>query len=110
MTHATTTVRRCVAVGRMTPGGWEIETEPGFAMQWTTTPPTRPGWYWIWHEGFQYIYEVCTLDRNIGHRELKAGDLIIDGDEGAFAINDLGWYWAGPIDVPAPPITEAHNG
>ncbi len=71
-------------------------------VQWTTTPPTKPGWYWVWHQvaGIQVAHVFVQSD---------ADDLVVstgsDGVSLPHAIRkEYFTLWAGPIE--APPLPE----
>lgn len=75
-------------------------------MNWTTQPPTSPGWYWL--RGPQ---------ANNGNGEATHGEIIVDvhisgrerSDKLGFRYQDSGWFevdemqdaqWAGPLPLP----------
>ena len=79
-------------------------------MNWTTEPPTKPGWYWM--RGWDY-FDSCNKRRLFTHVvEVAEEDnwrfkaiLTKISAFGAIAISvsvDCGcdYEWCGPIDVP----------
>lgn len=63
-------------------------------QSWTTTPPTVPGWYWVWSG---YEVGACQFFEDNG-QIVHAIDC--DYYEPA---RHSGMAWLGPIAVPAPP-------
>ncbi len=65
-------------------------------MEWTTEPPTKPGWYWHCdpeRDGETQVFEVW----------LESGTLWLS-DYGEFvAVSRMYGRWMGPLDVPDPP-------
>jgi hypothetical protein len=80
-------------------------SQPQPAQEWTTTPQ-QPGWYWCWKPNWDSPY-VCQLIYSTGwvSRGIKPGDLVMDGDQGEYPIDDDGSYWLGPIPEPEPPTS-----
>jgi hypothetical protein len=66
--------------------------------QWTTTPPTEPGLYWVWRQGravqiVSVVFEAHLVAYETGweyHYEL-----------------DVFSHWAGPFTPPPPPPASA---
>jgi hypothetical protein len=68
-------------------------------IEWTTTPPTEPGWYWVRSESkykHTWIVEV-SIKNGVAHMysEMDSEDYPVwDG----FAT-----HWLGPLPPPEPP-------
>ena len=60
-------------------------------LQWTTEPPTTPGWYWLDHWHKPAVVEVW---------ELHAGELVFSEDDECATPVSIGKAWAGPIPEP----------
>jgi hypothetical protein len=80
---------------------WKPETlHKIMDLQWTTTPPTEEGWYWVdtsqWaNRGVPEVVEVRLIEDK-GLRAFETGD-----DVGiAVSAYEL---WLGPLPVPEPP-------
>ncbi len=67
-------------------------------MEWTSTAPTAPGWYW-YQTAHGYSAEAVKVAERRGALEVIGG---MRPDQ------YIGW-WAGPIE-PAPPQTAAMRG
>ena len=64
-------------------------------MTWTTTPPTRPGWYWAWMpECSPKVVQVIEMS-------LDPGRLAVNGQ--VIGENCLYTHWKGPLTVPLAP-------
>lgn len=64
------------------------ERRPG--LEWTTEPPTVPGWYWWrWHKGAEAI-----------PLEVREGLIVEYPRRTLRAVADIGGQWAGPIPMP----------
>ena len=50
-------------VGHLTVRCWEHQKQP----QWTTSPPTEPGWYWARGKG---VLEVVQVSRYLEHKQI----------------------------------------
>lgn len=64
------------------------------SLEWTTTPPTVEGWYWVKEKGNGFTMAFVKYKR--GHFEIW-----IDGEYR----NDYEEYthWLGPLPEPEPP-------
>jgi hypothetical protein len=60
-------------------------------LQWTTTPPTVEGWYWVKHEAANEIImtQVCKLT-----------DDYLTTENGPLYVFT---HWLGPLLLPEPP-------
>ena len=81
------------------------------APQWTTTPPTKPGWYWARLTDMLGDYrkgDIVPLKVSFGkHRhggEAEALVAPVPGWELAESLAQCADLWSGPID--APPLPE----
>ena len=63
--------------------------------QWTTEPPTEPGWYWR-QQGHCIPTIVKVTDRNFGRGEKC---LAVDGETREYFLT-CNAQWAGPIPEP----------
>lgn len=68
---------------------------------WTTEPPTEPGWYWATPrmvEGWEDISpQIAEVYKNLSDR-LK---VLFDGNDD-FDLADF-THWLGPLPLPEPP-------
>lgn len=64
-------------------------------MNWTKTPPDKPGWYWLW-DGLAELVQIIQ-----GSDSLYVYYLGTEYKDNIrrFSTN----YWQGPIEVPNPP-------
>jgi hypothetical protein len=63
-------------------------------QQWTTNPPTEPGWYWYKGKVGTYLYQVENHPRGIGPtvRSPSSGQY--------FSLTTLNGKWSGPLQPP----------
>lgn len=70
--------------------------------EWTTEPPTEPGWYWARHANQKRLPGAIVVEIGAG---LDGGLYAYPAGEGHH-----GWdmqmftHWLGPLPVPAPPV------
>jgi hypothetical protein len=73
------------------------------AQEWTTKPPTEPGWYWV-YAAPSYAPEDAVLEP-----VYVEGDEIFDAE---FSLDGVGLLlndktrWLGPLPVPEPPVID----
>ena len=67
------------------------------ALKWTSTTPTKPGWYWKRHETWTSSPE---LETSIVHIRDYAGELCIGNCPIEARVNSGPVEWAGPIEEP----------
>lgn len=73
------------------------------ADQWTTTPPTVPGWYWAYDTGPNS--EDLNPFLQVVHVDYVDDKLVFDAI-GLFDSHEaLDWFthWLGPLPEPEPP-------
>jgi hypothetical protein len=70
-------------------------------MQWTTTPPTEPGWYWVrWNIPYIHDVEIVRVYREHQGDRLFVADI---GEDAEFELAKF-THWLGPLPIPEPPI------
>lgn len=72
--------------------------------KWTTTPPTKPGWYWVrWKPDWCFADEIVRVRHKRG-RCRDTGELVVcpTGTDAQYAL-DIALWWSGPIDEPEEP-------
>ena len=75
------------------------ETDRVISTDWTSTPPSVPGWYWHKYElGEPRIYEIDYAHDKIFGLQIYQGDEITHSLD-AF-ISEFNGQWAGPIQPP----------
>jgi hypothetical protein len=80
-------------------GRWTVSTGE-WPAQWSTTPPTEPGWYWVRLGGSERtVFEVVRR-----HDRLMA---LSPGERGSYDVDEIHWW--GPKLVPPPLPEEAHK-
>ena len=70
--------------------------------EWTTTPPTKPGWWWYSKTG--YHRDIVLVKRAIvgnKHRNYKKDDMVAMTDQGDYPVIGFADYWLGPLPVPS---------
>ncbi len=66
------------------------DEKPSSGLQWTTEPPTKPGWYWFWHADSDSIEPKYVA----GNEQWVRGPMYDRN------------LWAGPIEAPPLPVKE----
>ena len=67
-------------------------------MQWTTTTPTVPGWYW-WRDTPQGSASILHL--GMASREIEGPEILCtDQCEEQATPDELGGEWVGPLHPP----------
>ena len=64
-------------------------------QEWTTRPPTEPGWYWC----FSIIGDIEMLWLYVDSHD---GSKTLWGNRDPVEFNDF-THWLGPLSVPEPP-------
>ena len=60
-------------------------------MKWTTTPPDKPGWWWVRGCGHVSIALVTRMSH---------GGLVVEHDTGRDPVKCWDCEWSGPIPEP----------
>lgn len=68
-------------------------------FEWTTTPPTVEGWYWVKPRYLDDSIEPYIV-------EAKQGKAYVTGDDQPDDF-DMFSHWLGPLPVPEPPQIDA---
>jgi len=62
--------------------------------EWTTTPPTDPGWYWAKNK-----YERVSIVR----LDFIHGPVVWSVGEDGYNLPEQFTHWIGPLPIPEPP-------
>jgi hypothetical protein len=74
--------------------GYDGSTEETF--NWTTTPPTEPGWYWaMLSKEYSILYPLVLV-------EFREGTIYTHGNEAPASFESF-THWLGPLPLPEPP-------
>lgn len=68
--------------------------------EWTTTPPTEPGFYWVWskEEEVPWMVDVCNINSQGEPPHLK---MFYENQE--YEVWEIFTHWKGPLPEPEPP-------
>lgn len=67
--------------------------------EWTTEPPTEPGWYWVWPRADGLIGSALFVHK-LGNREIVLGEFHFDNGLSAPLRNAAAWQRIDPPEVP----------
>jgi hypothetical protein len=65
-------------------------------LGWTTTPPTKEGWYWaMLSKEYSILYPLVLV-------EFREGTIYTHGNKAPASFESF-THWLGPLPVPEPP-------
>jgi hypothetical protein len=72
--------------------------------EWTTTPPTEPGWYWAYILIDEPIISMVFIDKDgrVFDPDYESDDIYQMQPVGETIFT----HWLGPLPVPEPPIDQ----
>jgi hypothetical protein len=83
--------------------------------EWTTTPPTAPGWYWAkhpsgWSDDVGCTDEDAPVVVFLMDSPYSPGGLVVDAPGHLSKVRSIEEFthWLGPIEPPEPPLARAH--